>query len=44
MSRFLASYDRESAMSYMVGGQYETMGEKLRRIVEDHGLWKMAIT
>ena len=38
MSRFLASYDRESAMSYMVGGQYEKMGEKLRRIVEDHGL------
>ena len=28
MSRFLASYDRESAMSYMVGGQYETDGRE----------------
>ena len=25
-------------MSYIVGGQYETMGEGLRRIVETHGL------
>lgn len=38
MSRFLATFDRESAMSYIVGGQYETMGEGLRRIVESHGL------
>ena len=38
MSRFLATFDRESAMSYIVGGQYETMGEGLRRIVETHGL------
>ena len=26
MSRFLASYDRESAMSYIVGGQYRDDG------------------
>lgn len=38
MSRFLATFDRESAMSYIVGGQYETMGEGLRRLVETHGL------
>ena len=25
-------------MSYIVGGQYETMGKELRRIVETHGL------
>ena len=38
MSRFLTTFDREAAMSYIVGGQYETMGEGLRRIVETNGL------
>lgn len=38
MARFLANYDRESAMSFMVGGQYETMGEGLRRTIESRGL------
>jgi ubiquinone/menaquinone biosynthesis C-methylase UbiE len=38
MSRFLTAYDRDSAMSEIVGGQYETMGEALRQIVEKHGL------
>ena len=38
MSQLLATYDRATAMSLVVGGEYETMGEGLRRLVERFGL------
>jgi ubiquinone/menaquinone biosynthesis C-methylase UbiE len=38
MSRFLADYDRATAMSNIVGGQYEAMGEGLRTIIESQQL------
>ena len=38
MSRFLSHYDRATAMDKIVGGQYETMGEGLRVILERYGL------
>jgi ubiquinone/menaquinone biosynthesis C-methylase UbiE len=38
MSRFLADYDRATAMSHIVGGEYEAVGEGLRTILEGQGL------
>jgi ubiquinone/menaquinone biosynthesis C-methylase UbiE len=38
MARFLARTDRATAMSMIVGGQYEEMGKKLCLLVEHFGL------